>query len=204
MEALLEDLQLAPLLLHLRPAIEMTEDQFFDFCQINRELQIERTAEGDILIMAPEGGESGYQGSELLGELRNWAKRDRTGIAFGSSTGFTLPNSAVLSPDASWVQKERLRPLSREQRKKFLPLCPDFAAEVRSPTDRLSRLKAKMEEYIANGAKLGWLLDPISREVYVYRPGQRVERLRNPKTLSADPELPGFVLDLGPIWELEV
>ena len=203
MDAILEDVQLAPLVLHLRPAIEMSEDQFFEFCQINQELQIERTAEGDIVVMPPEGGGSGYRSSELFGELRSWARRDRTGVAFGSSTGFTLPNTAVRSPDAAWVRKDRLRPLTKQQREKFLPLCPDFAVEVRSPTDRVSRLKAKMEEYVANGAMLAWLLDPVTREVYVYRPGHQVERLRNPKSLSADPELPGFVLDLGPIWELD-
>ena len=201
MRAVLEDLEVAPLVLHLRPAIDLTEDQFFEFCQANRELRIERTSSGDIVVMPPEGWGSGYRGSELVGQLRNWAMRDRTGVAVGSSTGFTLPNGAVRSPDAAWVRKERLRSLSREQKEKFLPLCPDFVVEVRSPSDRLADLRDKMSEYMENGARLGWLLDPQSREAYVYRPGARVQRLRNPGTLPADPELPGFVLDLAAIWE---
>jgi len=202
MRNVLEQLDDGRFVLHLHPVIEMTDDQFFEFCQANDELQIERTSSGDIVILPPEGGGSGYRGSELGGQLRNWARRDRTGVAFGSSAGFTLPNGAMRSPDAAWVRKDRLRALSREQKEKFLPLRPDFVVEVRSPSDRLPRLRNKMAEYMENGARLGWLLDPQSREVYVYRPGAKVRRLRTPRMVKADPELPGFVLDLDAIWKL--
>ena len=202
MRTVLEALDIGQLVLRVPPAIDMTEDQFFEFCQANHDLRLERTSSGDIVVMAPEGGGSGYRGSELISELRNWARRDRTGVAFGSSAGFTLPNGAVRSPDAAWVRKERLRSLSREQKEKFLPLCPDFVVEVRSPSDRLADLREKMSEYMENGARLGWLLDPQAREAYVYRAGARVQRVRNPANLAADPELPGFVLDLATIWEL--
>ncbi|MGO9275568.1 MAG: Uma2 family endonuclease [Terriglobia bacterium] len=183
--------------------IEMNDDQFFDFCQVNEELQIERTAEGDILIMPPEGSESGQSDAEIAAQLHIWAKHNGTGVVFGSSTGFTLPNRAMRSPDASWVLKSRLKRFSREERKKFLPLCPDFVIELKSPTDRLARLKSKMAEYIKNGARLGWLLDPDASQVFVYRPGRAVQVLDHPESVSGDPELPGFVLDLKEIWEPE-
>jgi Uma2 family endonuclease len=202
MRTVLEALDIGQLVLHVPPVINMTEDQFFEFCQVNRDLRFERTSSGDIVVMAPEGGGSGYRGLRLGRQLDIWAERDQTGVAFGSSAGFTLPNGAVRAPDASWVRKERLRSLSREQKEKFLPLCPDFVVEVRSPSDRLADLREKMSEYMENGAGLGWLLDSQTREAYIYRPGATVERLRNPANLAADPELPGFVLDLATIWEL--
>ena len=179
----------------------MTDDQFFDFCQLNRDLQMERTAEGDILITSPSGGEASAQNMELSGQLRDWAKRDRVGVAFDSSGGFILPNKATRSPDASWVLKARLQSLGREQKQKFLSFCPDFVAELRSPTDRLARLKEKVEEYRDNGARLGWLIDAVERKVHLYRPGVEVETLDNPQTVSGAPVLPGFVLELGEIWE---
>jgi len=183
--------------------VEMNDDQFFDFCQVNKELRIERTAAGDVLIMAPEGSESGQSDAEISLQLGTWAKRDRTGVVFGSSTGFTLPNRAMRSPDASWVPKSRLKGFSREERRKFLPLCPDFVIELKSPTDRLADLKNKMVEYIENGARLGWLLDPETRQVLIYRPGRAVEVSEHPESVSGDPDLPGFVLDLKGIWEPE-
>ncbi len=201
MPLILEERETALLLIHLHPVVRMTDDQFFEFCQLNRDLRIERTAEGDILIMSPSGGEASAENMELSGQLRNWARRDRTGVAFDSSGGFTLPNEATRSPDAAWVLKARLANLTKEQKKKFLPLCPDFVVELRSPTDRLARLKRKMEEYRENGARLGWLIDPVERKVYVYRPGAEVECLDNPQTVSGDPVLPGFVLELREIWE---
>ena len=203
MKTAVEELEVIPLVLHLPPAIDLTEDQFFAFCQANQDLRIERTSSGDIIIMPPEGGGSGYRSSELVAQLRNWARHDRSGVAFGSSTGFMLPNGAVRSPAAAWVRKERLRPLNLEQKEKFLPLCPDFVAEVRSPSDRLADQRGKMTEYLENGARLGWLLDPQARDVYVYRPGARVQRLRNPGAVAAGQELPGFVLDVAAIWELD-
>lgn len=130
-----------------------------------------------------------------------WADEDRTGVAFGSSSGFKLPNGATRSPDASWVERSRLASLTPKQRKECFPLCPDFVIELRSSTDRLKRLKEKMEEYIANGARLGWLIDPLERKVYVYRPDAEVEVLDDPATLSGDLVLPGFTPDLTKIWE---
>ena len=202
MTTVLESVEAAPLVVRMPSSVvEMNDDQFFDFCQVNDELRIERTSEGDILIMAPEGSESGQGSAEIIVQLGVWAKRDGTGVVFGSSTGFTLPNSAVRSPDAAWVLKSRLKRFSREERKKFLPLCPDFVIELKSPTDRLMELKDKMAEYIENGARLGWLLDPGSCQVFVYRPGKKLRVLNHPATVSGDPELPGFVLDLKEIWE---
>ena len=201
MTVVLQDLEIEPLVLHLPTSLALTDDQFFELCQANQEMRLERTAEGDILFMAPAGGEAGSQSSELNHELRAWAKRDGSGVAFDSSTGFVLPNGAILSPDAAWVRKTRLQKLKPTQKKKFLPLCPDFVVELLSPTDRLSATMAKMQEYLDNGARLGWLIDPARREVHIYRPTAQPERLHNAKKLSADPELPGFTLDLREIWD---
>lgn len=201
MSTVLDGLELAPLVIHMRPVIDMTEDEFFEFCQINGDWQIERTAQGDILIMAPAGAESSYRNAELIAQLMAWAKRDGSGVAFDSSGGFALPNTATRAPDASWVRKTRLQNLSSEQKEKFLPLCPDFVAELLSPADRLPVAQEKMQEYLDNGAQLGWLIDPKHRQVYVYRPNAAVERLDAPETLPGDPLLPGFILDLRDIWK---
>lgn len=189
-----------PLVLFTRPAIDMTDDQFFEFCQINRNLRIERTAEGDLIIMTPAGGETSWRNSELVTALNIWAKQDGTGIVFDSSGGFILPNGATRSPDVSWVKRERLAALTSKQKKKFLPLCPDFALELLSPTDRLQAVKDKMQEYIDNGLKLGWLIDPESKQVHVYTPDDQAELLENPSEISGEPVLPGFVLNLEEIW----
>jgi Uma2 family endonuclease len=191
----------AALLVHLRPVIELTEDQFFEFCQINQDLRIERTAEGDLVIMPPEGGETGNRNAVLVTFLTQWALQDGTGVTFGSSTGFILPNGAMRAPDAAWVRRSRLATLTADQKQKFLPLCPDFVAEIRSPTDRLSTLQEKMQEYLDNGVQLGWLIDLPSRTVNVYRPNRAVERLEHSATLTGDAVLPGFSLDLHFIWE---
>jgi Uma2 family endonuclease len=189
-----------PVIVHTRPALDMSEDQFFQFCQINRDLQIERTAEGDILIMAPEAGSSGRGGSKLSALLDKWAERDGRGQVFGASTGFHLPNDAVRSPDVAWVRNERIAALTEEQWHRFLPLCPDFVLELRSPSDSLSMLRQKMEEYRDNGVQLGWLLDPVGKRIYIYRPGAAVEVLENPGSISGAPLLPGFVLNVHQIW----
>jgi Uma2 family endonuclease len=189
-----------PVVVHTRPAIDLDDEQFFRFCQINDDLQIERTAEGDILIMAPEGGRSGYGGTKLVSIFDAWAERDGTGRVFGSSTGFLLPNGATRSPDVAWVRNLRLVALSDKQWQRFLPLCPDFVLELRSPSNTLRRLRQKMEEYRENGAQLGWLLDPDSRQVHVYRPGAAVEVLENPARVSGEPLLRGFTLDVPRLW----
>ncbi len=201
MKAVVEPVEFAPFVLRIRPALEMTDDQFFDFCQLNDDLRMERTAEGDILIMAPVGAEGSSGNADITMQLSVWAKKDRRGVAFDSSCGFRLPNNATRSPDAAWVSRPRLAGLSSDEKKKFLLLCPEFVIELRSPPDRLSGQKAKMEEYRENGALLGWLIDPIERQVHVCRQGHPVEQLDKPGSISADPELPGFVLDLAEIWE---
>jgi Uma2 family endonuclease len=189
------------LVLHLRPVINLTKKQFFKLCQLNRDLRLERTAEGDILVMPPTGARTGARNFELSVQFGVWAKRDGSGIAFDSSTGFELPNGAMRSPDVAWVRRARLAAVTPPEREKFLPLCPDFVVELCSPSDSLRVTQEKMTEYCANGAQLGWLIDPEERRVYVYRPGASVEPLDAPAQLSGDPVLPGFVLDLAPIWE---
>ena len=186
--------------LRLPPGVlNWSEEEFFHFCQSNRELRIERTAKGEILVMSPAGGYSGYQSGEVFRQLSNRALRDGTGVAFDSSTGFSLPNGGMRAPDAAWVRRSRLAELANAEKKRFLPLCPDFAIEVASPTDELSELTAKLEEYRECGLRLGWLILPASAEVQVYTPGD-VRTLDAPESLSGEPVLPGFVLDLRPIW----
>ncbi len=179
--------------------IDLTDEQFFQLCQNNRDLQFERTASGELLIMPPTGGETGNRNIELSYQLQSWSRQNNLGKAFDSSGGFKLPNGADRSPDASWVRRERWEALTPEQREKFLPLCPDFAVELRSPSDSLKKIQEKMQEYIDNGARLGWLIDRKNKRVEIYRPGRDVEILENPATLSGEDVLPGFVLDLTPI-----
>jgi Uma2 family endonuclease len=187
--------------LHLRPAVELTDDQFFALCQINRDLRLERTAEGDLIIMPPTGAATGTRNAEITRQFGNWTKSDGRGAAFGSSTGFKLPNGANRSPDEGWVLHTRLATLTAAQKQKFLPLAPDFVIELKSPTDFLNDVLAKMDEYMANGVLLGWLINPETRRVHVYRPDKEIEIFENALEISGDPELPGFVLDLREIWE---
>lgn len=181
--------------------VKLTEEQFALLCQENRDVRFELTAQQELVIMPPAGSETGWRNGRLTYRLIAWSDVDSTGLAFDSSAGFTLPNGAIRSPDASWVQRARWDALTQEQREKFAPLCPDFVVELRSRTDRLADLQEKMQEYLDNGACLGWLLDPIDTRVYVYRPGQSVEMRENPDTLSGDPVLPGFVLPVRELWE---
>jgi len=201
MTIILEQNPMLPLVLRARPALRVSDDEFFNFCQQNRDLRIEQTAGGEWIIMVPTGGETGSRNNEVSRQLGNWARQDDTGVAFDSSTGYVLPNGAKRSPDASWVLRSRLALLTPEQKKKFLPLCPDFVIELRSPSDSLADTQDKMAEYRGNGARLGWLLDAAERRVHVYRPGAAVEVLDAPPSVSADPELPGFTLDLAYVWE---
>lgn len=189
-----------PLNVDLGEAIARSDEELFEFCARNPELRIERTATGDLIVMTPAGGESGHRTLEIAVALGFWAKHERTGVAFDSSTGFLLPNGALRAPDAAWVSRSKLEPLSQEEKQRFLPVCPDFVVELRSPSDRFADLTGKMEEYRQNGARLGWLIDPEERRVHIYRPGQPVEILEDPSDVAGDPDLPGFVLDLGPVW----
>ena len=192
----------APLILYARPATPVSDEEFFQFCRDNRHLRVERTKEGEWIIMAPTGWEGGTRSGENFRQLANWARQDGTGIAADSSTGVRLPNGADRSPDACWVLKSRLAVLTPEQRTRFLPLCPDFVAEVRSSTDSLSVLQTKMDEYVACGARLGLLIDPAGRTVHVYRPGPPAPTVLNdPETVPCDPELPGFVLDARSLFD---
>jgi Uma2 family endonuclease len=178
----------------------MTDDEYFQFCANNSELRVERTSEGDIVIMPPAGFESGHRNHELNRQLGNWALNDRRGQAFDSNTEYLLPNGAAYAPDASWVLRSRLDKLTREEKRRFPRLCPDFVVELRSPSDRLAKLKAKMREWIENGAQLGWLLDPDRRTVYIYRPGREPEQLVNPACIAGEGPVEGFVLALADIW----
>lgn len=192
--------EIVPMVVQLQPAIALTDEQFFEFCQINHDLQIERNAKAELVIMPPTGSETDQRNFNLIVQLGNWVQKDGTGVGFGSSGGFTLPNGAVRSPDAAWIEKFRWEAIATEQRKKFAPICPDFVIELRSQSDGLKVLQDKMQEYIDNRAMLGWLIDRQQRKVYVYRPANPVEEMDNPATLSGDPVLPGFVLDLSQIW----
>ena len=179
----------------------MDEDEFYDFCMRNEDLNLELSSEGDIIVMSPTGGKTGRRNANLNAALVVWAKKDGTGQYFDSSTMFSLPNRAKRSPDSSWVKNERWDALSEKEQEQFPPICPDFVVELRSPSDSLKRLQKKMEEYIANGAQLGWLLDPSERKVYVYRPDAEVEIFEDPEAVSGEPLLRGFTLDVRAIWE---
>ncbi|MBT9315970.1 Uma2 family endonuclease [Leptothoe spongobia] len=187
---------LAPLVLDL----DLTDEQFLQLCQKNHELKFERTASGELIIMAPTGGETGRRNVKLTTQLDLWNTRTNLGEVFDSSTGFKLPNGADRSPDAAWVKRSRWDALTPAQREKFVPLCPDFVVELMSPSDSLERTRQKMEEYRDNGARLGWLLHRKQRQVEIYRPNQSPEILDNPQSLSDEEVLPGFVLNLTLIW----
>ena len=181
--------------------LQVTQEQFEALAAANRDLQLERTSEGELIVNPPTGGESGRRNLSISTQLGNWFEsQEKLGEAFDSSTGFRLPNGANRSPDASWLSRERWESLTPQQRKSFVPLCPDFVVELRSESDSLSKLQAKMREYIDNGAKLGWLIDPKNRRVEIYRPGREVELLENPQNLSGEDILPEFVLNLRRVW----
>ncbi|MEA5535216.1 Uma2 family endonuclease [Crocosphaera sp. XPORK-15E] len=189
-----------PLVLQISPALEMTDEQFFALCQLNRDYRIERNAKGELIIIPPTGSETGNRNFKLSQQLANWTDEDGSGIGFDSSTGFKLPNGADRSPDAAWMTLETWNSIPQEQRIRFAPVCPDFVVEIRSPSDQLQSLQDKLQEYIDNGAKLGWLIDRKNRRVYIYRPQIEVESLENPTTVIGDPILPGFILQMNTIW----
>jgi Uma2 family endonuclease len=178
----------------------ITPKEFERICRKYPDLRLELTSTGELIVMPPTGSETGLRNFNLIVQLGNWAKKDGIGVGFGSCAGFTLPNGAIRSPDASWIRRERCEHLTPRERKGFAPICPDFVVELRSETDRLSPLLSKMEEYIANGAAMGWLIDPLTRSVHIYRPGQEPFILENPEVVSGDPVLPGFRLEMGDLW----
>jgi len=175
------------------------EEEFFQFCQANSELRIERSADGEIIVISPAGGYASFQSLKVASDLFAWATKDGSGIAFNSSGGFILPNGAMRSPDAAWVRLSRLRALSPREKQRFIPLCPDFLIEVASPSDEAAELRRKMEEYRSVGLQLGWLILPESRQVEIYTPAG-IETLISPEAISGDPVLPGFTLQLALIW----
>lgn len=186
-----------PLVLNPAGVLNLSDEELFRLCAANRELSIERTSDGGLVFMAPAGGESSNRNSTVVLELGLWNRETRSGKVFGPDGGFVLPNGAMRSPDAAWIPTARWEALSPAQREKFPPLCPDFVIELRSRTDRLRDVRDKMAEYLANGARLGWLIDPYERQAHVYRPGQEPETVGFDVALSGEDVLPGFTLDLA-------
>ena len=180
--------------------IELTDEQFYQLCINNRDLRFERNANGDLLIMSPTGGETGNRNIEIAYQLQAWSRQNKSGLAFDSSTGFKLPNGANRSPDASWILLNKWNALTPKQQQKLIPLCPDFVIELLSPSDTLVDTQTKMEEYIDNGTLLGWLIYRRHKQVEIYRPGQTVEILDSPQSLSGEKVLPGFLLSLETIY----
>ena len=178
----------------------VTPEQFERLCQQYRDLRLELTSTGELIVMPPAGSQTGIRNSDLNYQLRAWTINDASGVCFDSSAGFALPNNARRSPDASWVKREKWDSLSERQQKGFAPICPDFVAELRSESDSLTSLHRKMLEYIANSASLGWLIDPLKRRVYVYTPDQELVILENPEIVCGDPLLPGFKLKMDELW----
>ncbi|KST68480.1 Uma2 family endonuclease [Mastigocoleus testarum] len=187
---------MSALTLQLPPNLKFTDEEFEQIVAVNKELRLELNSEGELIIMSPTGGETGNRNFDLLGQLWFWNRKYGLGKAFDSSTGFKLPNGATRSPDAAWIRMEKWDALTPQQRKKFLPLCPDFAVELVSDSDDVEDTQAKMREYLANGLKLGWLINPQDKQVEIYRVGQKVEILQSPASLSAEDILPDFILDL--------
>jgi Uma2 family endonuclease len=184
----------------ISPIAQLTDTQFEQLCRANPDAKFEQTATGDLVIMAPTGGETGNSNFEISADYAIWNRQARLGYGFDSSTCFVLPNGAKRSPDVAWIAKDRWEALTPEQRKKFPPIAPDFVLELRSPSDDLADLQAKMREYLENGVKLGWLIDPETKQVEIYRLGQPVEVLHQPVELTGESVLPGFILNLHSIW----
>lgn len=188
------------LTIDLNSIIDLTDEQYYQLCVKNRDLRFERSPKGELIIMSPARGETSNRNAGITAQLWLWNERCKLGQVFDSSGGFKLPNNADRSPDAAWVTRARWDALTPEQQRRFAPLCPDFVVELMSPSDSLSAVQAKMQEYRDNGARLGWLIDRESQQVEIYRPNQAVEILANPETLSGEDVLPGFVLELRSIW----
>jgi len=188
------------LTLNLNSVIKLTREQFYQLCEENPDLKLERNAQGELIIMPHRGGETGKSNSTINAQICFWNDQNQLGEVFDSSTGFTLPSGSDRSPDVSWVEKSRWDALTKEQKEKFIPLCPDFVIEILSPNDSLKKTQKKMQEYIENGCCLGWLINRKKQEVEIYRPGQDVEVLTFPQTISGENVLPGFVLNIQRIW----
>ncbi len=191
---------MAQSVLRMPATASFTSDQFYDLCRANPDWKLERTAQGDLIVMPPTGGETGARNANLLIRLGVWNEQCKLGVVFDSSTGFHLPNGADRSPDVAWVKQERWDSLTPQQREKFPPLAPDFVLELMSLTDSLTEAQAKMQEYMENGVRLGWLLNRKAKQVEIYRSNSPKEVLEQPNQLSGDPILPEFVLSLNGFW----
>ena len=178
----------------------VTPEEFERLCAEYDDLRLELTSTGELIVMPPTGAETGRLNSNLNYQLEAWSRQDGTGVCFGNNVGFTLPSGAIRSPDATWTKREKWDRLTDQQKKRFAPWCPDFVVELSSPSDRPSEVRNKLVEYMENGASLGWLIDPFKRRVYVYRPNEEVVVLDNPESVSGDPLLPGFTLNLNELW----
>ncbi|MFN5872752.1 MAG: Uma2 family endonuclease [Aphanizomenon sp.] len=176
--------------------VELSDDQFYQLCQINEDWKLEQTAKGELIIMPPVGAISGNRESEFNADVVIWNRQTKLGKVFSSSTVFTLPNGGKRSPDVAWIVNERWESLNIQEKEKFAKICPDFIIELRSRTDSLSRLQEKMQEYLDSGLRLGWLIDPQNQQVEIYRQNQTVEIVSLPTTLSGEDILPGFILEL--------
>jgi len=186
--------------LNLNPIIQLTDEQFYQLCQENQDVKLERNAQGEIIVMPPSGGETSKQNSNLNLQVGLWNEQTQLGEVFDSNGGFSLPKGGDRAPDVAWVKKERWDALTPEQKEKFIPLCPDFVIELLSPSDSLKKTQEKMQEYLDNGLRLGWLINRKTQQIEIYRQGQDVEVLQSPSTLSGEDVLPGFVLNLQRIW----
>jgi Uma2 family endonuclease len=194
---LIKSLAMNTIHLNLEPLVQnLTHEQFYELCMANQDIAMERSATGELIIMSPVGGESGEREADYIIDLGNWNRQTKLGKVFSSSTVFKLPNGGDRSPDAAWVKLERWHQLTQEQQKKFPPLCPDFVIELRSESDRLPPLQEKMQEYLASGLQLGWLINPQDQTVEIYRPNQDVEILNFPATLSGEDVLPDFKMNI--------
>jgi len=191
---------MAALTLNLSPLITLSRADFIRLCAANPELKLERTAQGELVIMSPTGGETGNLNFEIAGEVYLWNRQSGRGKSFDSSTGFSLPSGSDRSPDLAWIPIEKWEALDPSVRQGFLPLCPDFVVEILSPTDSWIQTQAKMQEYMDNGCRLGWLLDPKAKRVMIYRQGQAPQLVEDPETLSGEDVLPGFTLPIRKIW----
>ncbi|MBW4663637.1 MAG: Uma2 family endonuclease [Chroococcus sp. CMT-3BRIN-NPC107] len=187
--------------LNLKPFVELSDDQFYQLCLNHRELKFERTVDGELVIMSPVGGEGGSREADLIADLVYWNRHSQLGKVFSSSTCFKLPNGSDRSPDAAWIAKENWDRLTTEQQQKFPPICPDFVIELRSPSDALAALQQKMQEYLSNGLRLGWLINPQDRQIEIYPANQPKQIFNSLQQIDGDDVLPGFVLNLSSFWD---
>jgi len=192
---------MSSIILDLQPFLALTDDQYYELCRKHPDLKLERNSSGQLIVIPPTGGETGRKNADIVSQLDVWNKKKKLGVVFDYSTEFKLPLGGDRSPDAAWIKLERWQSLSDEAKKKFPPLCPDFIIELRSESDSLKELRAKMQEYLENGMALGWLIDLQNQQVEIYQQNQEVEIIKSPQTLSCKEILPEFILDFTEIWD---